>query len=262
MLTVRILQLTAVAGLFALAGCTYPHDIVRGSLESDKAMTFDMAGPISIDVTSFNGHVVIEADEDAEQVHFQVVREGNHGLLRGGEAEQAIQGIDYEAKIVPGELGPELTVRTWTDTPESHFQMANIYIAAPAINNVKVVTNEGAVRVEGMQGTVDITTREGDVVVMTNQPMTRPVTIVASEGSIDYRVRAESTGRFDAETVRGTVRHRLRFGRYTMEPTDHNALRMTLNDGENPVRLRTVDGDIRIAVVHNPVQTGTFIIEP
>jgi len=37
---------------------------------------------------------------------------------------------------------------------------------------------------------------------------------------------------------------------------------MTLNDGENPIRLRTVDGDIRIAVVSNPTNIGTYIIQP
>lgn len=262
MFKVRILPMIALAGLIALGGCSYPHSLVRGNLDTDAPIKFDMNGPISINVESFNGHVVIDTDPGASQVRFQVVREGTHGLLRGGEADQAIKGIDYTAELVPGDLGPELMVRTWTTSPEPHFQRANITITAPAIHNVKIVTHEGSVRVEDVNGSVDITTHDGDVVVMTNEPMVRPVTIVTSKGSIDYRVRAESTGRFDCETVRGAVKHRLMYGRYTMEPSDSNALRMTLNDGENPVRLRTVDGDIRIAVVHNPVQVGTFIIEP
>ncbi len=259
---VRTLALLAIVGLSGLAGCSYPYSFPRGTLTSDHARSFEMAGPVSVDVESFNGHVVIKADPKATGVTFQVQREGTHGLLRGGESERAIEGIDYTAEIVPGELGPVLKVRTWTDTPEPHFQMANIWITAPGIQNVKVVTKNGCVRVDGMSGSADITTREGDIVIMTNEPMTRPVTAVTSEGNIDYRVRGESTGNFDAETVRGVIKHRLLYGRFTMEPSDSNALRMTLNDGENPIRLRTVDGDIRIAVVSNPVAVGTFIVEP
>jgi hypothetical protein len=262
MRTVHGLLLLALVGLVGLGGCSYPYSFPRGTLTSDDVTRFDMAGPISVDIESFNGHVVIEADPRAEGVSFQVQREGTHGFFRGGETDNAMKGIGYEAELVPGELGPVLQVRTWTDTPEPHFQRANIFITAPAVHNVKVVTHTGSVRVEGMHGSVDITTHEGDVVVMTNEAMTRPVTIVTSDGSIDYRVRGESTGRFDAETVRGEVKHRLMYGRFTMEPVGNNALRMTLNDGVNPVRLRTVDGDIRIAVVHNPVAVGTFIFEP
>lgn len=249
------LMIAALVGLVALSGC-------KGTTKLDGRQRFDMAGPISVNVQSFNGDVFIETDERATDVTFRVEREATHGFFRGGDAANAIKGIDYDAKLVTGDLGPELQVRTWTDTPEPYLQKANIYITAPALHDVKVTTHTGNVRVENMNGLVDITTYDGDVVVMTNEAMTRPVTIVTSDGTIDYRVRGESTGRFDCETVRGVVKHRLMYGRFVMQPSDNNSLQMTLNDGENPIRLRTVDGDIRIAVVHNPTAVGTFIVEP
>ena len=262
MRTVHVCLLASIAGLMFLSGCSYPYTYPRGKLSTDDAMLFEAAGPISVDVETFNGHVVIEADPEAEGVSFHVQREGTHGFTRGKEAKAAMEGIIYTAAMAPGDLGPVLQVRTATGTPEPHFQLANIFITAPAIHNVRVVTNNGSVRVKGMHGSADITTRDGDVLVMTNEAMTQPVTIVTSNGSIDYRVRAESTGYFDAETVRGAIKHRLMYGRYVMQPSGSNALRMTLNDGENPIRLRTVDGDICIAVVHNPVEVGTFVVGP
>ena len=102
---------------------------------------------------------------------------------------------------------------------------------------------------------------EGDVRVMSNQAMIRPVTIVNRNGDIDYRVRGESSARFDCETVDGRVYQKVRYGRLkTMSPTDRDSFNGTLNDGDNPVRLRTVNGDIRVAVVYNPEQVGEFIL--
>ena len=40
---------------------------------------------------------------------------------------------------------------------------------------------------------------------------------------------------------------------------DRESLHATLNDGSNPIRLRSVNGDIRIAVVSNPEQVGEKI---
>ena len=44
--------------------------------------------------------------------------------------------------------------------------------------------------------------------------------------------------------------------------TTHDRLLAVLNEGTNPITLRTVDGKIRIAVVPDPTATGTFIIDP
>lgn len=258
----NLIAMIVLAGLTQLGGCSYPYRVLHGVMDSDNAMHFEMTGPISVNVDSFNGDVIITTDEHAKDVTLRVEREATHGFLRGGDAASAIKGIEYEAKMVPGELGPELQVRTWTTTPEPHLQRAHIFITTPALQDVNVTTHIGSVRAVNMAGSVDITTHEGDVVVMTNEAMTQPVTIVTSDGTIDYRVRGESSGRFDCETVRGTVKHRLMYGRIHMQPSDNNSLHMTLNDGENPVQLRTVDGDIRIAIVHNPVEVGMFIIEP
>jgi len=255
MLKVRFFALAALIGLVLIGGC-------RGSLKTDSPQRFEMTGPVSVDVESFNGDVTVEVDPRATDIRFQVERESIHGMFRGGDAAAALKGIEYEAHMATGELGPVFKVRTWTTTPEPHLQLAHVHITLPALQDVKIKSSQGSVRVVNNTGSVDITTSKGDVLVMTNEAMTMPVTIVTSDGTIDYRVRGESTGRFDCETVRGDIKHRLHHGRFVMQPSSHNSLRMTLNDGENPVQLRTVDGDIRIAIVSNPTAIGTYILEP
>jgi hypothetical protein len=92
--------------------------------------------------------------------------------------------------------------------------------------------------------------------------MTRPVIIVNRDGDIDYRIRGESTARFDAETIDGTVSQLINYGAVTiLSPLSDTQFNATLNYGTNRVTLRTVDGDIRIAVISNPEQVGEFIID-
>ena len=103
---------------------------------------------------------------------------------------------------------------------------------------------------------------EGDVRAMTPWAMTKPVTIITSEGTIDYRIRGESTGVFDAESHGGLVKQRCEYGHWLALSGDHDRFLAVLNNGKNPVVLRTSDGDIRIAVVPDPTAVGAWIIDP
>ena len=47
-----------------------------------------------------------------------------------------------------------------------------------------------------------------------------------------------------------------------MTETGEDFLRAILNGGDSPVVLRTVDGDIRIAVVPDPFAVGKYIVDP
>ncbi|MHC4107859.1 MAG: DUF4097 family beta strand repeat-containing protein, partial [Planctomycetota bacterium] len=144
-----------------------------------------------------------------------------------------------------------------------YFQRADLRIEAPAVDGLTVRAGPGRVYARGIEGPVDIAAVAGDVRVMTNLPMLEPVTIANQDGDIDYRVRGESRGAFDCETGKGRVEHRVRFGRFVIngERRD-NRLAATLNGGTNPIVLRTGEGDIRVAVVHNPEEVGWIISGP
>jgi hypothetical protein len=228
----------------------------------DEPMIFSGAGPLAIDVESFNGDVMITADSRLTQTTVQVVRESVHGYKRSKEGKESLVDIAWSAEIVPGELGQALKIRTSTTNAEPYFQRAHVIIKSPVVDGVKVNTNRGRVEAISIQGPVDISTNEADIRVMTNFAMTRPVIIANRDGDIDYRIRGESTARFDAETIDGTVSQLINYGAVTiLSPLSDTQFNATLNYGTNRVTLRTVDGDIRIAVISNPEQVGEFIFD-
>lgn len=259
-----------LAGLVHLAGCSGPDKPTWLSLnpndwanrsEKDDPVLLDVAGPVAVDVVSFNGDVIIESNPKLKQGKVTVVRAAVHGETRAAEADSSLADIHYSVEIVPGELGQALRIITSTTSSEPHFQRAHIYIQLPEIEGVAVHTSNGKVDARNIRGDVDIATTQDDVRLLTNQPMTKSVTIINRNGNIDYRVRGESTGLMDAQTVNGRVSSIVRYGTMIIQPpTTGQTLHGILNEGANRITLRTVNGDIRIAVVSNPEQFGDLTI--
>lgn len=229
---------------------------------SDHAIGLNVAGPVEIDVESFGGDVFVTADPRRSDARVRVVRRAVHGAKRHGEARGSLDEIDYTAEVIPGRMGQRIEVRTMTRHKEPHFQRADVHIDVPEVDGVVVRTRNGRVRLRGVQGEVDVETTNGDVRVVSNLPLTKPITIYNDGGNIDLRVRGESAGMIDAHTVGGRVTHRIRYGRCIVGPgTTYNRINARFNDGDNPIVLRTVNGDIRIASVSEPERFGRFIVE-
>ena len=236
------------------------------SNRSDKGEPIRLAisGPVAIDVESFNGDVIIRQNSDlVDQALVRVDRVAVHGYKRKDEGLAALSNVTFDAQIVPGELGQTVQVRTGSSDPEPHYLRANVLIEAAEIDGIRVRTNRGKVFATGIKGAVDIETNLGDVRIATNQAMTQPVTILNREGDIAYRVRGESTGTLDAEAIRGRVLHRVLYGRlFPVKPEGEGKLTATLNEGKNPITLRTTDGEIWFTVVHNPEKMGVLSVGP
>ena len=228
----------------------------------DDPVIFEVSGPISVDVETFHGDVMINVNPKLEQARVTIVREARHGHDRTDEANHSLSEIGVTSDIVPGELGQSLQVRAQSSHAEPHFQRAHVYIEAPEIDGVRVRTSTGKVYAQGVRGAIDIETSEQDVRVMTNLALMQPITIVNRNADIDLRMRGESAANFDAQTVDGQVTHNVRYGNLIVQSqTSHDTLNAVLNQGANPVVLRTVKGDIRIAVVHNPEDVGKWIVD-
>lgn len=270
--TRTILASIAAAVIFGtgVAGCTSGGYLRMPSLqalsrqtEAEEPIAFAVTGPVQVDVESFGGNVTILADEEATGATVTFTRDARHGFMREDEAEASLQQIHTSAELLNTETGEVIQVRASTDHDQPYQQRAHVTIIAPAISDVRVRTSSGSVMAEMMRGAIDIESGGGDVRVMTEFPMTEQVTIVNKDGDIDYRVRGESTAAFDAQTIRGRVLQRVRNGKLIIDAaTDHDSLIATLNGGDNPVVLRTVDGNIRIAVVSDPTRVGAMIIDP
>jgi hypothetical protein len=228
----------------------------------DEPIVMELAAPVAVDVQSFNGDVIIEAGPDFTVATVQVVRRAKHGYMRYEEAKDSLEQISYIVGLVPGELGQVLQVRTTTDNPEPYFQEADVYITLPEADGIFVRTTNGRVEARGVEGRIDIATTNNDVRILSNRPLRRPVTVVNRNGDIVYRVRAESTGDFDCETVNGLVVTHVEYGQFLVSPTnDQDTMKASFNGGTNRIALRTVDGDIIVSVVDNPEDVGWLVKE-
>ena len=235
------------------------------SFAADEPVELATSGPLAVDIDNFAGEVVVRADRKVDKTFVEVRRVSTHGLGRLDESQDALDDAAWTASLEPREGGGQtLVVRTDTPNAEKHFHHMEILVVTPSLDTVKVRTPKGDVTVIENQGAVDIETTKGDVRMMTPWPMINPVTIVTSNGSIDYRVRGESKGLFDCETHGGEVRQRCEFGKWLAldRENDHDRFLATLNGGTNPVVLRTSNDDIRVSVVANPTSVGFHIVDP
>ncbi len=241
---------------FGLGGCGTPSQMGTPILLATQ-------GPVAVDVVSFSGDVTVNADPSLPWATIAVRRRATHGIRRNEEAQDSLANIQYSARIVEGEHGPVLQVRIWTTDKEPWFQRADVVINLPRVRGLTVRTTNGMIEALNIDGEIDIECSNGDVRVMTNLRMRRAVTIHNDRGNIDYRVPYGSTAAFACHSTGGSVDGRIRQGRYIVHAgTDHATLVATLNEGTNPVKLTTTEGDIRIAVVEKPTDVGSFIVTP
>lgn len=272
MRTFSALIALAVASIVTVGGvgCTSGGYMQTPSLqalsrqaESLEPIHFNVTGPVQVDVESFNGNVTIVADVEATVATVEFTLDARHGFMREDEAEASLTQIHTSAEMTNTETGPVIHVRTSTEHDQPYQQRAHVKITAPEISDAFIRTSHGDVTIEQAMGSIDIQSSGGDVLVMTDHPITSHVMIVNKDGDIDYRVPAESTAMFDAKTVRGRVLQRVRMGKLIIgKESGMDALVGNLNGGQNPVALRTVDGNIRIAVVSEPTKIGAMVVDP
>ena len=240
--------------------------IIYGEVSVDDGqIVLTTNGPIDIDVDSFAGTFRIIADPSLDATYVEPVRRSSHGHMRLDDGKASLEALDYRVDLVPGDLNTEtLEIHSWSNHPEMHFQGVDFRIRTPSLNSVRVVTERGRVWVKNNTGSVSIETTYGDIRVLTEHPMTESVTLVTKEASIDYRVPGGSTGLYHCVAKSGEVYHRITAGRITSSALTNGPSKFAaqVDNGENPVDIRTSHGDIRVAVVDNPTDVGSFIIEP
>ena len=241
----RLGLLLCLLTAFLTVGCTAPY----------RAEKFDLTvgGPVEVDVDCFRGDVIVKADPRLNEAFVRIVRTGEHGYDRLEEARASLDDINTSVELVPGTYGQRLQVRTGTTNAEPAFQRTDIYITLPLIEGMRIRTDDGNIGVVRGAGAMDLETSNGNVAVKTSVPIREPVTIINNGGGIEYITRSESTAKFAARVVHGTIMHHVIRGDLRVHAgTDETSFQATLNDGENPVILRTVDGDIRIKIVAEP----------
>ena len=259
----------------ALSACApgQPDDVVIGGMhdirraasgvrwETDETIRLETTGVVSIDLDSFAGSVLVKANKNHSETLVTVERATRHGFPRYGEAGRSLDLIDYTVSLDRGTSGEEIVVvRANSSGTETVLGRANVRIETPELGAVRIRTSRGDVQVLENRGSIDIVTSHGNVSVATPWSMRDSVSIMNREGDVEYRVRGESTGLFDLETVGGVVSTRCRYGRWMWADPENRADRViaVLNGGDNPIVIRTSDGDIDVAIVSDPVGSAEF----
>lgn len=243
--------------LIASVGCSHSEEIV------DEIRLVPVRQAVSVDVESFAGSVSVRPEPGLEEAVVEITREARFGEDRDEEALASLDQIDFSVDLQEGERGPVLLVRTWSDHPEPHFQRANVRIVVPALEDVDIQTTRGRVEVVDFTGGANVATTEGDARLMTNWPITDDVAVTNFDGDIDYRIRGDSTGAIDLGVVGGEIELRNTVGaRMQFVQPSVDRILATLNRGANRVTLRTVDGDVRVAIVPDPTDVGFLIFDP
>ncbi len=228
---------------------------VASGCSTKQVMTFpqrtlETAGPIAVDVQSFAGDVTVIVDESLQNATIDVVQR----IEAYADNDEPVKQINWTSQIDQSSSGEILMLELNCDSNPLQTVFADAVVRAPSIDNVTIRTKKGDVDVFGVTGMLEIKTSDGDVLVATPLPMDDRVTIETVRGDIRYRVREESTGKIDLTAVSGTAAFNLRYGDGVILPgSTGEKLRASLNHGQNDVVMRTVEGDITVEVVQNPI---------
>ena len=229
---------------------------VASGCSSKQVMTFpqrtlETAGPVAVDIQSFAGDVTVIVDESLQNATIDVVQR----IEAYPEHEEPVKQIDWTTSIDKSSSGEILMLKLTCDSNPLQTVFADAVVRAPMIDNVTIRTKKGDVDVFGVTGTLEIKTSDGDVLVATPLPMNEQVTIETVRGDIRYRVREESAGKIDLTAVSGTTAFNMRFGEGVILPgSTGEKLRASFNHGQNDVVMRTVEGDITVDIVQNPIR--------
>ena len=273
----------ALAAGSLFAGCSRPRpgleraisEPIRATFggESADSETFSIptVGWQNVVVNLFAGDVTVSASASPpgtgpEQglATVKITRRGMHGPSRKADSTASLPEITATVGSEWREGKPTIVISATTTHPEPWLQAADVDITLPALGSVVVRTARGHVYITNNARGVDVETSKGDVRVITQFPMTDPTTILNRDGEIDWRVTGGSAGVYDLESVGGLVFARCPVGKWICTDPMNTDRRLVarLNDGTARVIMRNVDGDIRVAVLENPADIGTYIWNP
>lgn len=212
--------------------------------------TLGVNGPVSIDVKSFAGDVTVVADPAISDAVITVEQRD----IGNDVTQTPVSRINWSANVNMGSIGEVLSVVAASEDDALRSLRADMTIRTPVIHDVSIRTQQGNVTVIGTSGSLTIQTSDGDVRVVTPHAINQKVTIENRRGDIVYRVTGESSGIVDATAMNGAASLDVRQGEATILPgTTGDHLVASFNDGLNPIIMRTVEGDIRLYVLENPI---------
>lgn len=243
------LLLGVLSAIAAAAGCSTRAKPDLQPLELD--------GPVSVHVEAFAGDVTIRATDGPSYIVLD--GEALHANNRSTDAVTALETVQWTTELDNDERGPRLVVRVNSTSGESHLLRGHVTVHVPIIDGVYVRTKRGDVSIEDMTGPVDIRTTDGGIELLSDQPLRDAISMFTNDGDVNVRVAPGTAGTFDLHADHGTSHVSVKSGKLVVRGhSSEEIFNGILNDGTNPITIRTTDGSIRFVVKPNPKLHGIF----
>ena len=237
-------------------------DGIAGSVDKPVYLTFADEGlVVDVVIQNASGDVIVRGKPKEATGETTARIEPRIEIRTVSQRKAKLDEIQWDVHMEENDHGGQtLTIDVRSIDQDAWFAGADIEIDTPRLGNVRVNTRRGKIIVDDNRGPVDLSTKGAEIRVRTPWPMTQPCAMVNKDADINWSTRGESSGEFDCETVGGNIISYCRYGRWIVvdKRNDTNSLHATLNGGKNPIVMRNVDGDIRIKIVEDPHNTGTF----
>ena len=235
-------------------GCTTPSFGTRKTLE--------VSGPAAVDIVTFAGDVKVVATGNSGVTPYVLITPASlHALHRYEAAAASLEEVSWDVEVVNEGGRDVVRIRTSTVYPEPELQRVHVTVGLPEIDGTRVKTRLGSVELQEIRGPIDIESTRGDLEIVTLKPLHGPISAVTTDGDIQLRMPPGSSGRLDCYSGDGRIISSVPDARLqVLGRTNDQILDAILNDGMEPIVLRTNDGTIRVIVKKNPYQQSSLLL--
>ena len=252
--------LVLVAAAACLAAC--------GAPSQTRTMTLEAPGPaehLAVDVENFRGNVEVFADARRENIEVQTTIVASRDVPKEN-LPQVFESVAVNSAI---EIEPAmgagfntLRVRTASLRPGASDVSANVVVRVPRCDGVRVLNTRGFVELVDVGGALEVNNVDGAILVRTTRALTEPVTLLTSNGSIYCQAPQGTTGDIDLHAIDGVLAFKDAFGSSTNTRHAPQHLSAQLGDGDNPIVMRTNEGQVRLLIMEDPLAFTRAIKTP
>jgi DUF4097 and DUF4098 domain-containing protein YvlB len=217
-----------------------------GSNRSEGKYVINVPAQFSANLKTAGGEISVRDLTGDMKVHTSgggLQLSGLHGPLEGNTSGGAIRVTDCAGEIHIKTSGGGIDVAGGSGTLEGHTSGGSVTVKN-FHGSAHVETSGGGIELENIAGEIKGSTSAGAVSAVLVTPLTGPVNLSTTAGSVTVRVAENAAFDLDASTSAGGVGSDLPVT--VVGKTQHSRLKGIVNGGGQPVILRTSAGGIHV----------------
>lgn len=251
---------TGLIGIAGLTGCQ-PGDYRATFSQSAASNAVEIQGPslaeadsVAIDITNEAGTVVVTAEEWRTEPEVTArVRwaRGKHGF-----GDDNLPGTATATSEITDGRG---VLRVDADLADGAPDDARIDVVVrlPACDGIWVRNAGGTVILKGIGGAMTVENGlngrgGGRIEIRTNRPVIDPVALLTTDGRITMVITPESRAQLDLASETEPALFSTAYGSTADVRTSHRTWQGIYNGGDNLLRMRSGDGEVRVIVHEDP----------